>query len=292
LNWSKAKTILIIVFLIADIFLFYELYSGVIRSRNSIDDQKVQEVMDLLQSKGVFINCTIPKANGSKKSLSIKCKSIDTQFALEKFFEDPQKALIHNYDDKTVIEDEGIYVEINKMGELIYKNKLLMENQPEVVDEKIALSKIEEFYNIIGIKNNEIYDSKKNIEGNYLEMYCSQGYKNTFIDRTYIEVKATNSGVAYMKILWFEIEDNDKNKNNIIHPLRALLELSELYEGYDGNIIINEISLGYYFNTDMEEVKEFDMTEVKEGKAIPAWKISTSMGDIYINAYNGTVEKK
>lgn len=292
MNWSKAKTILIIVFLIADIFLFYELYPSAIQSRNAIDDEKVQEVMEYLGNKGVFVNCTIPKASRPKKPLSVKYKSFDSQFALEKFFQNPQDISIHQYEDKTIIEDEEIYLEINKIGELTYKNKQLMGNQSETIDDEMALSNIEEFLKIIGIMNKDIYDCTKIKENGYLKMHCSQGYKGNFLDHSYLEINATNDGVAFMKMLWFEIEDNEKNKNDIIHPLRALIELPGLYEDYDGNIIVNDISLGYYFNTDMEEVREFDMTEVKEGKAVPVWRINANVGKIYINAYNGTVEKK
>ncbi|MCK9218106.1 MAG: two-component system regulatory protein YycI, partial [Firmicutes bacterium] len=129
----------------------------------------------------------------------------------------------------------------------------------------------------------------KVIEDNSINIMYNQVYKNQFIDKTFLDMKVTNNGVAYMKMLWFESIENGKTKNEVIPPTKALLKLSEFYREMEGTIIVEDISQGYYFGSKIEQ--PFDVQSVEEGTAIPVWRISTNMGKIYINAYNGTIEE-
>jgi len=299
MNWSKAKTILIILFLIADIFLLYELYPGFLGNNKMIDDESTKEVMKYLEKQGIYVRCLVPKAISPKAPLTVKYKYIDSQYALKNFFHAPEEVVIKNFEDKQTMEDESIYIEIYKNGEFIYTNKKLMENKAEELDEKAALNSIEGFLKKLGIEEKDLYDIIQNIDRNYVKLNCSQGYKDTFLDQSFLEVLATNEGVAYMKMLWFEVENNGKNKNDIMDPMKALIKLADELaqpteqqtEEDDRIVNIYDIRLGYYFDTEIEQVKEFDIVEVKEGTAIPSWRIKTDKGNIYINAYNGTVEK-
>lgn len=300
MNWSRAKTILIVLFLIADIFLLYELYPGFLGNNRMIDDENTKEVMKYLEKQGIYVRCLIPKASSPKAPLTVKYKYFDSQFALKNFFHAPDEVAIKNYEDRQTMEDESIYIEMHKNGEFIYTNKILMENKAEEVDEKAALKSIESFLKKLGIEAKDLYDITQNTDRNYVKLNCSQGYKDTFLDQSYLEVMATNDGVAYLKMLWFEIENNGKNKNEIIDPMRALIKLADKLaqqpeengnEEDDNVINIYDISLGYYFDMDLKQVEEFDIVEVEEGTAIPSWRIKTDEGNIYINAYNGTVEK-
>lgn len=292
MNWSKAKTILIIVFLIADIFLFYELYSGALGSRLIMDKENTKEVIKYLEKQGISVKSSIPKPSSSRATLTVKYKYFDKQYALENFFDSPDVVAIHTQDDRIVMEDEKIYVEINKNGEFIYTNKALMQDGEAPFDEKQALNKIEAFLKKIGIGEKDRYNESKTIEKGYLGIYFSQAYKDTFLDKSYLEIQATNKGVIYIKMLWFETVNNGKAKKEIIPPIKALMKLSELYKDSEHNVTVSDIGLGYYFNTDLEQVKELDVKAVEEGTAILVWRVKTDMGDIYINAYNGIVEKK
>ncbi|WP_073026560.1 two-component system regulatory protein YycI [Lutispora thermophila] len=295
MNWSRAKTILIILFLIADIFLFYELYSEDLVRRNKADQETAKEVIKYLEKQGIWVKCRIPKASLPKKTLTVKYKYIDSKYALGIFFDSPKDVAIKTYEDRTVLEDKKSYVEINKNGQLIYTNKELLRKKEEPMDEESALKNMKVFLKNIGIDDDDIYSISKKLENGYYIINCSQSYKGTFLDESHLELLVTKEGIAHMKILWFEVENNGKNKNAIIHPIKALMELAEEMEEKTDegkkDLVINDISLGYYFDTDIEQVEEFDIIEVEEGTAIPVWKMETNMGNIYINAYNGTVEK-
>lgn len=292
MNWSKAKTILIIIFLIADIFLFYELYSGTLGSRIIMDKENTKEVINYLEKQGISVRSAIPKPGSSRATLTVKYKYFDKHYALENFFNSPAVVAVHTKDDRIVMEDEKIYVEINKNGEFIYTNKALMQDGEAPIDEKQALNKIEAFLKKIGIGEKDKYNESKAVEKGYLGMYFSQAYKDTFLDKSYLEIQATNNGVIYMKMLWFETVNNGKAKKEIMPPIKALMKLSELHKDNEQNVTVSDIRLGYYFNTDIEQVKELDVKAVEEGTAIPVWRVKTDVGDIYINAYNGIVEKK
>lgn len=291
MNWSKAKTILIVVFLVADIFLFYELYMGTLGNRITMDKESTREVINYLDKQGILVKSAIPKNSTPKTTLTVKYKYFDKYYAMENFFDLSEDVAVNSYDDRVVLEDEKAYVEINSNGEFIYMNKTIIHDQAVAIDEKQALKKVEEFLNKIGVVDIDTNNCTKSIEKGYLEMYCSQLYRDTFLDKSYLELQATNNGVIYMKMLWFETVNNGKTKKEIIPPIKALMKLSERYKDSEQNITVSDISLGYYFNADIEQVKELDVIAVEEGTAVPVWRIKTDVGNIYINAYNGTVEK-
>ncbi len=291
MNWSKAKTILIVVFLIADIFLLYESYLGPLALRMARDKENTKEIVDYLEKQGISVKSAIPKPGSSKAALDVKYKYFNEQYAMGNFFDGLEDVDVKNYDDRIVMENKDIYVEINGNVELIYTNKALIEGQTGSFDEGEAQKKMEAFLKKMGINQKDRYSGIKKMKNGYLEMSCSQGYKGTFLDRSCLEIQATDKGVVSMKMLWFETVNNGKAKKEVISPVNALMKLSELYKDDEQNIIVLDMSLGYYFNTDVEDVKEFDVTTVKEGTAIPVWKVITDKGRIYINAYNGIVEK-
>lgn len=291
MNWSKAKTILIIIFLIADLFLFYELYSEPLFNRITMNEESTKEVIGYLEKQGISVKSSIPKLSSSMAALTVKYKYFDKYYVLENFFDTPKDVSVNTYDDRVIMEDEKVYVEINRNGEFIYTDKTIINDQTASIDEQEALRNVNTFLDKVGIRDEDISNCTRSMEKGYLKMNCNQVYKDTFLDKSSLEIQATNKGVFYMKMLWFENIKIGKNKKEIIPPIKALMKLSELYKDSEKNVTVYDISLGYYFNADIEQVREFEVVAVEEGTAIPAWRIKTDMGDVYINAYNGTVEK-
>lgn len=287
MNWSRAKTILIIVFLIADIFLFYVTYSG---SIETTDIKSISEVALHLEKQGIQIKGTIPAKGISCPLLNVKYKYFDEKEVSKIFFDSAENVNIKRDDYKTSMDGNGISLEMKNNGELFYLNRNVTASRDEVIDEKQALKNIEEFLNKLNINLNEVYTSSKTSEDGYVKVGYTQGYKNMFLDNTYVEIKASNKGVAYLKMLWFESVKNGKTIKDVISPIDALMKLSEIFRDNEKTITVQEMSQGYLFDLNIKQVKEFDVETVEEGTAIPVWRIKTDVGYIYINAYNGTVE--
>lgn len=287
MNWSRAKTILIVVFLIADIFLFSVTYKGSIETTNT---NSISQVVMHLEKQGIKIESIIPDKGISCPLLNVKYKYFDENEALNTFFYSAQNIDIKRDDFRTVMNNDGIFLEMKNNGELFYLNKNMTEEEDEVLNEKQALNKMEEFLDKLDINLNELYSSHKTVEDGHVKMKYTQGYKNMFLDNTYMEIKASNKGVTYLKMLWFESIKSGKTKKDVISPVKVLMKLSEVFKDNEKTVTVEEISQGYLFGLNIEQVKEFDVKTVEEGAAIPVWRIKTDMGYIYINAYNGAVE--
>ena len=291
MNWSRAKTILIVVFLVVDAFLFYQTYTGKIGNRVVTDKRSIDQIVDYLGKQDINIKSSIPTKDISSPLLTVKYKYFDKGDALDIFFDSRDDAVFEKGKDKYIIRDSNITFQMKNNGESLYTNKNKVLKNGERLDQNIAEKNIERFLKKLKIVDSEIFTVKKEVKDDCIKVEYYQGIKNMFIDNTILEIEATNKGITYMKMLWFESIIMGKTKKEVIPAIKALIKLSEVFRDIDNTVIVEDISQGYYFNLDIENVKEFDIKAIEEGTAIPVWKVKTNMGYIYINAYNGTVEK-
>ena len=289
MNWSKAKTILIIVFLIADIFLFYVTYTGDISNNGIIGKNSMAQIIEHLENQGILVKSFIPSKGNPSPLLYVKYKLLNKEEAKEIFFDLDDNIIVKENEQKISMESSKILLEMLSNGDIFYLNKSLNNKDDGNIDEAQAQKNIDEFLKLLDIDQNDAIVVNKVIEDNSIIIRYNQSYKNQFIDNTYLEIKTTNKGVAYVKMLWFESVKNGKTKNEVISPIKALMKLSELYRQVERTVTVEDISQGYYFRFNIEQA--FDVKSVEEGTAIPVWRIKTDLGNIYINAYNGTVEE-
>lgn len=287
MNWSKAKTILIVVFLIADIFLFYVSYG--VDMVNNVGEEDIAKVLDYLKSHNITVKGPIPSKGNPASLLYVKYKTLDIEEAREIFFDSDDNIAIKESERKILMENDTILVELHNNGEIFYLDKRLNKKDNEAVDEGKITKSVDSFLKLLNIDLNQATLVKKIVKDNYVNLRYNQNYKNRFIDKTYLEIKAVDEGISYAKILWFESVQNGKTKNEVISPIKALLKLAELHGIENNEVSVDEIIQGYYFSNSME--KTFGVRTVMEGNAVPVWRIKTNVGNVYINGYNGTVEE-
>lgn len=287
MNWSKAKTILIVVFLIADIFLFYVSYG--VDMVNNVGEEDIAKVLDYLKSHNITVKGPIPSKGNPASLLYVKYKTLDIEEAREIFFDSADNIAIKESERKILMENDTILVELHNNGEIFYLDKRLNKKDNEAVDEGKITKSVDSFLKLLNIDLNQATLVKKIVKDNYVNLRYNQNYKNRFIDKTYLEIKAVDEGISYAKILWFESVQNGKTKNEVISPIKALLKLAELHGIENNEVSVDEIIQGYYFSNSME--KTFGVRTVMEGNAVPVWRIKTNVGNVYINGYNGTVEE-
>lgn len=287
MNWSKAKTILIIIFLIADVFLFYVTYTGDIRSIGHNNKENTLKIIEHLQKQGIIVKGTIPSKGNPAPLLYVKYKSLSKEEGRRIFFDSHEAVRINEKSDKIKFESNDALLELGMEGQILYYNNSIDEGG-ENVDEELAQKNIEDFLLALDINKSDLIEIKKEKTKSYIKVNYSQSYKNQFIDNTHLEIKATDNSIIYAKLLWFDSIKNGKTKNEVIAPVKALMKLSEIYRDEDTTVTVEEINQGFLFNIGAHQA--FDVASVEEGTAMPVWRIKTDMGNIYINAYNGTVE--
>ncbi len=290
MDWSKAKTILIIMFLIADIFLGYQYINQNQQSSPTITQESINETVDYLKKQNIFIQGPIPNKAIQMPNIKVKYKSFHQEEIMNTFFANNDKAPnVISDKENLIIEDDKIQIQIKKEKELYYLNKTIHMQQGEI-DEAACKKLAENFLSKVGIYGAATEVVKNNIADGYIVMSGVQRYKGLFVDGTQIEMMVNEEGVYKATLLWFgDIKPNESKTKPVISALKALEMASKVLTDKYDNVNIFEIKQGYYFGTN--ELEQFDLKMIEEGTAVPVWRIKADKATIFINAYNGQLEK-
>lgn len=290
MDWSRAKTILIIVFLVADIFLGYQYINQNQQSAPTITQESINETVDYLKKQNIFVQGTIPNKAIQMPNIKVKYKSFHTDEIINMFFANNDNApSVTVGKENLIIENDKIQVQIKKDKELYYLNKTIKGQKGEI--DEVKCKKIaENFLGQVGIYGATTEAARKSTTDGYMMVSGVQRYKGLFVDGTQIEMMVNEEGIYKATLLWFgDVKPNESKTKPVISALKALEMASKIYTDKYENVNIFEIKQGYYFGTN--ELEQFDLRMIEEGTAVPVWRIKADKATIFINAYNGQLEK-
>ena len=283
MNWSKAKTILIIALLITNAILAIVLFSQDNQEVSTIKESFITDVVNILKEKDISIAVDIPNEIPSLNTLTVKYEMLES-FDINKRFFDGQ-GLINKFDEDKIIisrENESITIENNK--KMIYKNKRESkgyENLDKDTAEQIVMKFLKDrSYDTSGmiLWRNEIDEDL-----NTYNIEFSMLYKEKYLENTYTKAVIDREGVLELKRLWLDPISEGETPIYINTAPKALLDLIGNEDLYGKTI--NNISLCYYFDPKKDDYIE-DPEETKEGKSIPAWRVTFEDGSkIIIDNY-------
>lgn len=274
-NWSKAKTILIIAFLITNLMLAIVLFSEEKQEVSTIKESFIQDVIDILEKKDIYVNTEIPDEIPSLNTLTVKYEMLDHLDVNSRFFDG--KGKVQKDTEKIIISKEDEIVTIENKKKLAYINN--RENYGyEDLNRNNAKQMVFDFLEERGYDTSNTVLWRTTIEEdreNYI-MQFSRMYNERYLENTYTNVVLDNKGVLYLERLWLEPVSEGETPIYINTAPKALLDLIGNSEVYGKTI--NNISLSYYFNPDEHEDYVEAPKETKEGKSIPAWRVTFEDG--------------
>lgn len=275
MDWSKAKSILIIALLITNSILFgFNLYNHNTTKDTTSSKSFAKETTNLLLEKGIKINSYIPKSRSKLPTLRVEFETYDAEDLNDKFF-----------DNKANIENPSTdFSRINYKKELITimnNRRMRYENSS---NKKIY--KIKKFSEAQTIANNFLLDNQFDTRDmeishmsksgkNYILNY-SKTYDGIIIERSYTNFVINESGVVSMDRLWLNVTDKSEAEIYLMPASKALLTLLDDNEFY--NREITSIDECYYFDPEEQGYVE-DITKAEQGRAIPAWRIQFKDGE-------------
>jgi len=273
MDWSKAKNILIIAFIITNIFLLYNIKNNLEDANYfySIDEERIQDVKEILESKNIIINTVIPQSKEKLPILTVEYEAYDP--------EEIAKKLLGSYELKG---EE--YINKNERVKLLNNNKLLIyEKNPEwfktrTLSPEEAKEIANDFLANNGFMNENVctWDMRINSKGQY-EVIYSQLYNEKFLEDSYMKVVLDNVGVVYFERKWLTPIEEKGSKMKVIPSTTALLmaidEIKSKTEGNYDKAVITEIKLGYLLDISKFDslIKWYDM---EMGDASPYWRIT------------------
>lgn len=247
MNWNKAKTILIIFFLLVNTFLFFNLITEN-SNENYVKDETVADTIKVLENNGISIE---------SKLISRKNHSVDT-------FETDN--IIKDYDEfaKKILGEDCEKISDNiysgKQGSVEYfGDKFVITVSPEkniILNEESCVSLL----NTLGIfvKDYEYKDGIFKKKVNNLEVFSSE-----------IIFEKSSDGIVKISGIWFENNSEGSYSHTKLKPITSVLVDFISAEGRpDGNVEISDLNLGYM----VYETKVYHKSIVP----IPVWELELS----------------
>lgn len=274
MDWAKAKSILIFVFLALNIFLIVNL--GLTNYGSNTSRDAILNTVKILNNKGITLTCAIPVYNSDTPKLSYENSGLDRAkiaaviLGDKTISVDSQKENIELVSGNKVLKYKGF-------NNLIYTNakpteKINISNRNEV--EKC----LKNFLNSLDIPASEYYtdEYKINSDGNISVVLRDKYKKLVFFDNCATFV-VSKEGIISLDCTFRKIIKPTTKK----YPIIAVYEILLKNFNINKNIIITGIDLGWYIGDKNE-------ADIKGASAQTAWRIITKEGEkFYFNAYSG-----
>ena len=267
MNWAKAKTILIIVFLLLNVFLFM-IYSSILKSNSETDVRQLTQVLEKN-------NITLPQNRLKKTPARLRSVELlnlagDNQNCAKNFLKDGYTAV-----SETEYKKGSQTLLINRSTvEFIDSNP--QDPSYQGISEEKAEKKISRELNQLGIPEDTLECVRKfrNTSGHLVLMYNLK-YGDFSVFNSALQVIVCPSGITNIKGVLLAVNETNplEMQYDILNAQHILLELlnnPELDDSTPQEIL--EVNLGYY-------IPKNDF--VMSADAIPAYQIMLANGKIY-----------
>ena len=273
MDWSKAKTILIVALLITNIFLAYFLFGDQEVGNAVLDPEFLEETEELLGRNGIVLDAQVPTETQQLYNLTVEYEEMMPGTINERFF-GSQGAINRN---------EGAVVEIHHGDEvitLINEKLMIYENSGaetgmhmEDLDQAVDLAK--GFLEKRGYGTDDMGLSywRETEKGYYLDF--TKIFQNSYIELSYTVVIIEDGRIARMERTWLNTKEIEETDYKIVPAPKAILELLSMEDA--SNKTIADISLSYYFDPEKQDYLD-DYQQAKEGRAVPAWRVQFQDG--------------
>jgi len=279
MDWSRAKNILIIAFLLTNIILAFNIYNGY--RDLLVSDQEISEVIEILNEKGIEINSDIPRDASIPGILTVEYREFVPAKLAAGFFGDASLEPIKQ-DDSTIFMGNGKKLEVKNNSEIIYLDLSLKDELKSDLAANDAVNISKDFLIKTGLYNSSmIVDEVISTEKGYSVTYA-QKYEDKPLEVSIVQLEVTPRGVYSLYMLWLNPKSMENDRKKIIPASQAVLKVVSTNEIFkNASVKIEDIKLVYYFN----------WKGAKEGEAFPAWKIRVNEENYYINALTGQYHK-
>lgn len=297
MDWSKAKNVLIVAFVVTNIFLIYNIQSRLFKQEEVqlISNEYIGYVEDHLNENGIDLDMELSREIISLPILVVRYKTFDSEDVAERL-------LGKEYHKETpTLEDKILKREIfkSKDQELIIeggKRLKYKSNRSEKINYSLNEKNLKKISNDFlkqyglmasDIELDQIYYGRENDYGDeyVYKLVYNQTYKNKFLGESYIHVYVSHRGVVGMEAMLLEYEKTHDHRKQIIPAPEALMRaMSTILEENKKPIAIKDMEIGYYFRP--TDYMESDWKEIESGTAFPSWKITIQNGKTYfVEAY-------
>jgi len=287
MDWPKAKTVLIIVVLLLNIF--FAINIGIYTFGTTISAQTISNTLVILENRGISLDeeLTIPRYNKKTPMLMFEIPQYDTESVLEYFLGDG------DYDEIRLVnvtryKRGKIQVNFKADGVIEFssdpQNDGIILSGLDLKDIKQVEKSLRNFMKNSGLPFSDyILDWYVYTGGDSLEIAFVQKYRNFYVYDNSVYFVLQNGKIKYMRYSYKEIKGFTGQPTEIL-PAHVIL-LSNMTEDTEGKII--SIDLGF------KGYEQYDIgTVVKTKSQSPVWRVKMRDEDgriicRHFSAYDG-----
>lgn len=268
MDWSKAKTILIVAFIATNILLGVVLFSGDKKVDSTTTQGFVEEVTKILNKKDISIDTEISTETPKLNTLTVEYEIMDPYEINKNYFSGEGK--IESEEQDTIkISNENEYITITNKKELLYKNNNEIEKYKDL-NEEVAKSIALEFLENKKYNTSDMILSYIRYENDNYYLNFSKIYNDRYLEKTETNIEVGSRGVKSLERVWLNVLEEGETPIYISTAPKAILSLLNIEETYGKTI--KDISLSYSFDlTEQKHIK--DPKDAKKGGTVPAWRV-------------------
>ena len=295
MDWPRAKTMLIVCFLVLNLVLAFNLYIEPILTgdADNISPERFESIINVLRQNNVEIEVAVPR-NAPRLPfyrVALLPYTVEEIFTLRNGLLGPDAAMTsvsavprENDPSSFVAESEDIVV--TALGYFSYYNRglFLSEASPDMEAEEARDIAAAFLLSRFGTIDSYSFDNARFIEGMGYRVEYVQIHDDTPIYPGHIMVLVKPEGVVSIWQLRLNVLSAGGQDKRVVSAADALLSMlsHRLTIGETGAMTVREIQLGYYSRV-------YDTFE--SWQAAPVWRIRTDRGDYFVNAHSGIIEE-
>lgn len=264
MQWQRAKTIMIVAFLLVNLFLA----SYLVVDRHTGTQKTVQNLNGVLLQNGIHLQPdALPK---EKDSLFVPEFSapILTEKQVKKLIDDPI-ATETGYTN----EDNTVRLEL-KDNQITYENQNPDTRSFRKVSEKNIASKLKPYLKALGVEELVYPVDISAIEEEFAVEYAYRVEDRKLFDSR-LRFTVSKNGIRGIRGVLVVPDPKNGFSYSLSQLETVLLSLAQTNQG---NMQIHQMELGYYF---------ISYTDALVSQAIPVYQLRTSQGDILMDARDG-----
>jgi len=168
MDWSKAKNVLIIAFIITNIFLIYNIQKDVFNKEALSENNanKVKEVVDILEKRNIKVEATVPVEMAELPLLEVEYIIYDTEEMEQLFFE-------YNSSESYINEQ----LSFSSNNKVLHYERNLEGMSSSITNEKQARQEAERFLENYGFIGSDVIYWNSSVTDEKYEILFKQKYK-------------------------------------------------------------------------------------------------------------------
>ena len=283
MDWSKAKTILIVSLIVVNSILGIAVFNANQDIETTVSEDFLEDSIRLLNNKDILVATEVPRDIPSLTSLVVEYETFKTSELNERFFEDSGKVSIRdqglveiqNEDGNrrlTILNEKYIIYEANNLD----GDYSLNSNEDAIGMAREYLTSLK--YDISDMKLSYIRKSEENYS-----IQFSKVYNEKFLESAFTNIQLDKTGIRKFERLWLNVIEEGEVPIFISSAPKSILGLLSMNQVYGKTI--QDISLAYYFDPEKHNYIQ-DPLDAKQGRSIPAWRIQFEDGyKVFIDNY-------